>query len=184
VLLVQPCPANSPEVQRRGLRLALATSLRRNPVESLNPAWKTGNYLNNIMGLREARARGADEVLMLNLRGEITEASTSNVAFVGPDGVVTPRLEEGILGGITRALVVQRIAPAAGVPVHERVVRPEDLAGMRECFLLSTTKDLSPVAAIDETRFQIGADTVTARLSAAFAAYTRESAAAHPQWRV
>lgn len=183
VLLAQPCPLNSPEVLRRGLRLALATSLRRNPVESLSPAWKTGNYLNNILGLREAKARGADEVLMLNLRGEVTEASTSNVAFVGPDGVITPRLEDGILGGITRALILDRLAPAAGVPVREGVVRPEDFARMSECFLLSTTKDLTPVAAIDETRFKVGPETVTARLNAAMAEFTRQSAASHPERR-
>ena len=183
VLLVQPCPVNSLAVQQRGLRLSLATGSRRNPVESLNPAWKTGNYLNNILGLQEARARGADDVVMLNLRGEVTEASTSNIAFVGPDGVVTPRLEEGILGGITRALVLTPIAPAVGVPVREAVVRATELSGMSECFLMSTTKDISPVTAIDGVNFKVGPETVTARISAAFADYARQSAAAHPELR-
>ena len=82
VLLVQPCPRISPEKLRIGLRLSIATSLRRNPIETLSPAWKTGNYLNNILCLREARARGADDVLILNLRGEIAEAAVSNVGFV------------------------------------------------------------------------------------------------------
>ncbi len=52
----------------------VATSLRRNPVQSLDPAWKTGNYLNNLLCLREARERGADDVVMLNLAGELTES--------------------------------------------------------------------------------------------------------------
>ena len=43
VLLVQPCPVNSPQVLERGVKLSVATELRRNPIESLSPAWKTGN---------------------------------------------------------------------------------------------------------------------------------------------
>ena len=65
VLLVQPCPELTAEKARDGLNLSLARDLRRNPADSLNPAWKTGNYLNNLLCLREARARGADEVVIL-----------------------------------------------------------------------------------------------------------------------
>ena len=184
VVLVQPCPANSAEAMQRGLRLARATQLRRNPPESLNPAWKTGNYLNNILCLREARARGADDVLMVNLRGEVTEAATSNIAFVRDGGVITPPAAAGILEGITRALLLSRLAPAAGLRATEMTVFPADFAGMTECFLLSTTKGISPVAAIDGRSFAVGADTVTARLTERLADYTRAQAAAHPERRV
>jgi len=184
VLLVQPCPENSAAMLRDGARLAVAQTLRRNPIASLSPAWKTGNYLNNVLGLREARARGADEVLMLNLAGEITEASTSNVGFVRDGRVLTPPVEAGILEGITRGFLLREVAPAAGVAAREAVIRPEDLAGMTECFLLSSTKDLTPVGAIDDLRFKVGADTITARLKAAFARLARASADAHPELRV
>lgn len=184
VILVQPCPANSAETMRQGLRLTVATALRRNPTESLNPAWKTGNYLNNILCLREARARGADDVLMLNLRGEITEAATSNVALVRGGEVLTPPLAAGILGGITRALLLTPIAAEAGLTARECPLRIADVARGEECFLLSTTKGISAVGSVDETRFRVGADTVTARLQAAYAAYVQRSAAGHPTLRV
>jgi branched-chain amino acid aminotransferase len=184
VLLVQPCPAVAAELLRTGLRLSLATSLRRNPAESLSPAWKTGNYLNNILCLREARARGADEVVILNFAGEVTEAAVSNIAFVRDGVLLTPPLVSGILGGITRGLVLEKIAAAAGVPAQEVAVRPEEFAGMSECCLLSSTKDLTPVAAIDDTRFKVGPATVTARLKTAFAEYARAYAAAHPELKV
>src|SRR4051812_38002270 len=74
VILVQANPGLSATKLKDGLRLSVATTLRRNAVEALNPAWKTGNYLNNILCLREARERGADEVVITNLRGEIVEA--------------------------------------------------------------------------------------------------------------
>lgn len=184
VLLVQPCPANSAAVMQAGVKLSIAHGLRRNPIESLSPAWKTGNYLNNILGLREARARGADDVVMLNLRGEVTEAATMNLAFVREGEVFTPPLAAGILEGITRGLLLRKIAPAAGVRVTETVLLPKDLGAMTECFLLSSTKDITPVGAIDDLRFQVGPDTVSMKLKAAFAAYARESAAAHPELKV
>jgi branched-chain amino acid aminotransferase len=184
VLLVQPCPTNSPEVMRNGLKLSIATALRRNPIESLSPAWKTGNYLNNILGLREARARGADDVVMLNLRGEITEAATSNIGFIRHGEVLTPQLDAGILAGITRGLLVTRIAGAAGLRVIEATLRTQDMADMSECFLLSSTKDVTPVAAVDDLRFKVGSDTATARLKTAFADYAREYAATHPELKV
>lgn len=184
VLLVQPCPVLAAEALRAGLRLSLATSLRRNPTESLSPAWKTGNYLNNILCLHEARARGADEVVMLNLAGEVTEAAVSNLAFVRGGTLLTPPLASGILGGITRGLVLEKIAAAAGVPAREAAIRPEEFATMDECCLLSSTKDLAPVAEIDGTRFKVGPETVTARIKSAFADYARAYAAAHPELKV
>ena len=183
VVLVQANKAYPPEKLREGLKLSVATSLRRNPAESLNPAWKTGNYLNNILGLREARARGADEVILLNHAGEVTEAAVSNVAFVRAGKVLTPPLTAGILGGITREILLTEVAAKAGIPAAEETVLPENFARMEECFLLSTTKDLTPVGAIDGQRFPVGADSVTARLKAAFADYTRAYAARHPELR-
>jgi branched-subunit amino acid aminotransferase/4-amino-4-deoxychorismate lyase len=181
VLLVQTCPELAPEKVRAGLRLSLASSLRRNPAESLDPAWKTGNYLNNLLCLREARSRGADEVVMLNLGGEITEAAVSNIAFIRAGRLVTPPLSAGILGGITRSLLLGGIAAAEGIPAAEAPVRPEDLAAMDECFLISTTKDLVPVAQIDAFSFRVGPETATARLKSAFARAARAYAEDHPE---
>ena len=183
VILVQPNKAHPAQVFRDGLRLSVAASLRRNPADALNPAWKTGNYLNNILCLREARARGADEVVILNQAGEVTEAAVSNIAFVRGNTVITPPSTAGILGGITREILVSGLAVKAGFIMQESTVRPEDLGGFDECFLLSTTKDLTPVAAIDGASFKVAADSVTMRLKAAFADYTRAYAARHPELR-
>ena len=60
-------------------------------------------------------------------------------------------------------------------------VRPQDLAGMSECFMLSSTRDVTPVAAVDDQRFKLGGDTVAARLKAAFADYARKYADVHSE---
>lgn len=184
VLLVQANKDIPAAKLRDGYTLSLATTLRRNPASSLNPAWKTGNYLNNILCLREARARGADEVVITNLADEIAETAVTNIGFVRDGVIVTPPLEAGILAGITRELVINKIAPAAGIALREETVRAADFGAMQECFLLSTTRDVSPVGAIDGHRFRVGPDTVTMRLKAAFADYVRRYTAAHPAQRL
>jgi len=174
-----------------GYTLSLATTLRRNSSETLNPAWKTGNYLNNILCLGEARRRGADEVVMINLAGEVAESSVCNLGFVraaqqsGTVEIITPPLRSGILAGITRELVLSKIAAEAGFAnVSEAVIRPEDFGDFDECFLMATTRDIAPVGRIDEVQFRVGNGTATMRLKAAFAAAVARYVSAHPQQRV
>lgn len=184
VLLVQANRGLPAEKLAEGYRLSLATGLHRNHPETLNPVWKTGNYLNNILCLHEARARGADEVVITNLAGEVTEAAVANLGFVRDGEVLTPPLSAGMLAGITRGLVLEHVAPAAGIRVRETTLRPEDFPRMQECFMLSTTKDVAPVGHIDAQRFRIAPDTVTMRLKAAFADYVRAYIARHPEQKL
>jgi branched-chain amino acid aminotransferase len=168
VLLVQQLKGPSSEKAARGLKLVLAKTLHRNHPATLNPQWKTGNYLNNILCLREALASGADEVLMTNLAGEICECSVSNIFFIRDGAMFTPSLASGMLEGITRASVLGPVARGAGVPVTETSIRPEDLKSFSECFIVSTTKEICPINAIDDVQFTIGPDTVTAKLQSVF----------------
>ncbi|MBI3876057.1 MAG: aminotransferase class IV family protein [Verrucomicrobia bacterium] len=184
VLLVQSLKEVPAEKRAKGLKLGLATELHRNHPLTLNPAWKTGNYLNNILCLREALARGADEVLITNLKGEITEAAVSNVFFVRGETVVTPRLDAGILAGITRRFILDRVAPRAGFKVKEATVRLKDLAAFDECFITGTTKGIAPVCAIDAHKYRVSRTTVTARLSDAYADTVKEHIAQHGELNV
>lgn len=184
VLLVQKLKIGAPKPGHDGLRLSVASSLYRNPPDALNPAWKTGNYLNNLLCLREAKSRGADEVVILNQSGAVTEAAVCNIFFVRNGALVTPPLQAGILEGITRELIVGSIAARAGLEVREETIRPADLAAFNECFLTSSTRDVGPVEAIDVFHYPVADGSVSARLKSAFGAYTREYAQAHPELAV
>jgi len=184
VLLVQKLKIGAPKAGRAGLHLSVATALHRNAPDTLNPAWKTGNYLNNLLCLREAKTRGADEVVILSQDGAITEAAVCNIFFVRRGVLSTPPLSAGILEGITRELIVREIAARAGLEVREETIRPADLGTFEECFLTSSTRDIGPVEAIDARLYQVRDYSVTARLKAEFARYAAEYAARHPHLRV
>lgn len=184
VLIAQRLRALPVEKLRTGLTLSVARTLRRNPREALDPEWKTGNSLNTLLCLREARSRGADEALILNLAGHLTEAATANVFFVRRNTIVTPPLSCGLLGGITRALLLERIAARIGATAIEEAITPADLRFFDSCFLASTVNDLVPVAAIDAQAYPVDELQLVWKLKAAFQNYASEYAIAHPQLRV
>jgi len=116
----------------------------RNPKSALDPRAKTGNYLNNMLGLIEAKREGDDDALFLNAAGELTEATTANLWIVERGAIRTPPLAAGLLPGITRDwLFAQR--PAAR---EESIDRPR-LDSADEAFLTGTIKGVMPVGRID-----------------------------------
>lgn len=157
----------------------------RNDRRALDPASKSGNYLNNVMGLAEAKRAGATDCVMLNGDGMVTEASTSNL-FARLDGQwVTPPLDAGILAGITRGLLIDHLR-GGGATVVERPMSSDDLDRAEELFLSSTLRDVGPVTHLDGTPKSGGlAGPHTARLMASFAAFLRERMRTHdgPRWR-
>jgi branched-chain amino acid aminotransferase len=130
-----------------GCRVAIVPRRRMNRA-ALDPAAKTGNYLNNMLGLVEANRQGADDALFLNAAGHLTEATTANVWIVKAGAVRTPPIEEGLLAGITRDWVF-RALPGAGVPVEEASMGREAVTSADEVFLSGTIKGIMPVTRVD-----------------------------------
>jgi branched-chain amino acid aminotransferase len=161
----KPLPAWPQESYTRGCKVILA-NVRRNPKQATDPAVKSGNYLNNVMAIMEAREQGAVEAIMMNVDGYLTECTTSNV-FVVKDGKArTPALKQGLLQGITRGFVFELCA-RLGLPCEEADLREADLLGADEVFLTSTTRDVMPVALIGEHAVPAPGP-VTTRLMEAF----------------
>lgn len=157
----------------------------RNDRRALDPAAKSGNYLNNVLGLAEAKAMGATDCVMRNTDGSITEASTSNL-FARLDGVwCTPPLSAGILAGITRAELLTFL-PRMDEPVEERPIAAEDLERADELFLSSTLRDVGPVTHLQGKPLHGGgAGPSTARIMTAFAEHMQRRLAEvdGPRWR-
>jgi branched-chain amino acid aminotransferase len=109
---------------------------------------KTTSYAENVRALAHARKRGAGEAIFLNTRGELCEATGSNV-FVIRDGVVlTPPADAGCLLGVTRALVLELCADH-GVPAEEAALGRAALGDADEAFLTSSTREVQPIGRVD-----------------------------------
>ncbi len=130
---------------------------------------KTISYAENVRALAYAQERGGDEALFVNTRGELCEATGSNV-FVVRGGVVrTPPESAGCLLGVTRALVLELCAEY-GIRSREVVLPGTAPAEADEAFLTSTTREVQAVSSVDGA--SMPGETpgpVTASLAAAFA---------------
>lgn len=131
----------------QGLKLA-CPPIHRNPRSSVDPNAKSGNYLNNIMALSLASARGADDAVMLNKESDVTEGTTANIWLVKKGKVKTPSLDTGILRGITRHLLLD-IGKRFNIPMEEGHYSLHDLHQADEIFLTSSTKEIVPIIEID-----------------------------------
>jgi branched-chain amino acid aminotransferase len=171
VIIAKELVVPPPEVYERGVKVALV-GVRRNLREAIDPAAKTGNYLNNVLAMREAREQGAFEALMLDSRGRVTEATTANVFVVRGGELITPPLAVGILEGVTRKVVLA-LARADGIAVCEQELVPPRVLEADEVFITSTTRELVPVVTVSDA---LGEHTIgrgrpgplTLRLLAAF----------------
>lgn len=146
-MYVKPLPPQDEALYDQGAA-AVIVSIRRNPIEALDPAIKASNLLNNALATREAYAKGAFEAILLNTRGEVAEGAGSNVFMVKGSTLLTPPLSCGLLAGITRELTLE-MAAQAGIHSEERVLYPEDLKAADELFVTSTLKELTPMVALD-----------------------------------
>ena len=170
VMVVKPLAAFPASHHTEGVPVILS-SVRRNSPQSLDPAIKSCNLLNNILAMREAQAKGAFEPVMLNAIGEVAETASANLFLVKGGTLLTPPLDAGILPGVTRQLVLD-LAPGLSLPVREEPVAVKDLLAADEVFITSTLKEVLPVATIDGRPVGTGRPgPVTLRLLAALRAY-------------
>jgi len=149
------CLFVAPVPKPGGLTLT-KSSFRRPTVETMPTDAKAGClYPNNARALLEARRKGFDNCLVLDMLGNVAETATTNV-FMARDGeVLTPAPNGTFLNGITRQRVI-RLLREAGVTVHETTLRYEDFLNADEVFLTGNYSKVMPVLRIDERELQPG----------------------------
>ncbi len=154
VIIVADIVMYPPALYEKGIPLVTA-SVRRIPMESLDPRVKSLNYLNNILAKLEAKNAGCIEAIMLNHQGLVAECTGDNLFMMKGGVLKTPDLMQGALGGITRRAVLD-IFRGAGRPSQETVLALHDLYNADECFLTGTAAEVMPVTAIDGRRIGDG----------------------------
>lgn len=147
VVLVLPLEAPPESKYERGIDVITYRSQR---VADGTPAAgaKVANYLTSVLALEEARARGAEEALLVDGEGRVLEGTTSNVFGVRDGRLVTPPEELGILAGITRARLF-RVAQSSGVELEIRAFTVAELTGFDEVFISSSIRELLAVITVD-----------------------------------
>ena len=128
---------------------------RRIPSEAVPATAKTHNYLNGILARLELRGTDADEAIMADVEGYLTEGATSNLFFVDGGTLKTPATDLDLLPGVTRGVVLD-IAREEGLPVETGTYVIPDLREADEVFATNTTWEVRPVTTVDGIEFDVG----------------------------
>lgn len=144
VVTEQPI-APADEVYERGVAATVVTSARE------LPQVKAVSYLPAALARRQAARAGAYEALLTTHEGLVLEGSFSNVFAVREGTLLTPSVDQGILPGVTRAVVLE-VAATRGLPVEQRALPVDEVLAADEVFLTATTREVVPVVRIGDHR--------------------------------
>jgi branched-chain amino acid aminotransferase len=133
------------------LKLCVSSFQRPNPKSIKMEAKACGHYVNSIMATSEAKQRGFDEALMIDMNGFVAEGPGANF-FYEKDGILyTPPLGN-ILPGITRQTVLE-ICNELELQVSEKFFRPEELFEADSAFFCGTAAEITPIESIEGQKF-------------------------------
>lgn len=134
---------------------AMVSSYRRANPDALNPRMKSLNYLTSVMARIEANYAKKDECILLDTKGYVCEGTGDNVFIVKNGKVITPPSYVGILGGITRNVVME-VCQKLGYELEEGLFTIYDLFTADECFLTGTAAELVPVRTVADRKIGDG----------------------------
>ncbi|PTQ08241.1 branched-chain amino acid aminotransferase [Sphingomonas oleivorans] len=138
----------------KGLRLDIAPWRRPAPYTAPVQAKAAGLYMIATMSKHAAEARGYNDALMFDWRGQVAEATGANAFFV-KDGVLHTPTPDCFLDGITRRTVIG-LAKRRGIEVIERAIWPEELESFEQFFVTGSAAEVTPVREAGPWSFEIG----------------------------
>jgi len=133
------------------LSLAI-TSTRRNET-SVTSQHKTLSYVDNIIALTEAKRTGFDDAVFLNGMAHVTCSTTANIFCLFGKQLLTPRLEDGVLDGVTRKFVLDQAADLGFHTITDSL-SVADVQSADQVFLTNSLRGIVPVSKIGEAVFR------------------------------
>jgi branched-chain amino acid aminotransferase len=167
VILVEPISLFPNKPFDQGTKLQISSRIRNHP-KALDPAMKSGNYLNSLLAYLTAAEEGYDDALMIDQQGFLTEGTTFNLFYVKRGIVASAPLDVGILDGVTRRAIMN-LCIELGLPFREVRFPKQYLYEADEVFVSSSLKEVLPVLDLDGKKIGRGkAGPITRRLKEAF----------------
>ena len=139
----------------QGVNVCISDWQRISP-KSFKPFAKgVGGYMNSTLAKIDAVKEGFDDAIMLSDNGKVAEGSGQNIFIYKNDQLLTPSIETGALGGITRKMVIE-IANYLDIPVVEQDLSPADLIASDEIFFTGTATEIVGVVSVDSNKISDG----------------------------
>ena len=144
VIEIDPHPETPDRGSKLGLKVHVEEDMRWRRCHVKSTA-----LLGNVLHFQRSYEQGQNETILYNTRGELTEASQSNVFIVKDGVVITPPLDNQILPGISRHITLASLHADGSIPVEERVVTLAEVRNADEIWITNSSKHIAPVVELD-----------------------------------
>jgi len=169
------------DAKTRGITLRTSSFTHHHASSLLPRAKANANYMSGVLAREEAQDCGADEALLLDRDGFVTETSGANLFAVLRGVVCTPPLDS-VLEGVTRATVISMLE-STGAKVVERRMTRDDVYTADEVFLTGTAAEITPIREVDGRQIGSGAPgELTKRVQSAYTDLVRGRAPDRHEW--
>lgn len=166
---------------KNGIRVRTSSFNRHHVNIAMCRAKANGNYMNSMLALQEALACGADEALLLDTEGYVSEGSGENIFVVRNGEIATPDLTSA-LDGVTRDTVL-RLASEAGIKVTVRRITRDEVYIADEAFFTGTAAEVTPIRELDGRPIGAGRrGPITERLQSMYFDQVHGRREQHPDW--
>lgn len=164
-----------------GIRVRTSSYNRHHVNVTMCKAKATGNYMNSMLALHEALACGAQEALLLDTEGYVSEGSGENIFLVRDGTLYTPDLTSA-LDGITRDTIF-KLAADIGVPVREKRITRDEVMIADEAFFTGTAAEVTPIRELDGRAIGTGKrGPITEKLQTLYFELVQGRAKKYPHW--
>jgi branched-chain amino acid aminotransferase len=135
------------------LRVMSSSFERPNPKGFKIHAKAAGHYVNSILASQEAKGKGFDEALLMDMNGNVAEGPGANFFYEKDGKLFTPSLGN-ILPGITRATVLE-LCDELNIPVEEKAFKKEEVYGVDAAFFCGTAAEVIGFQSLDDQAFKL-----------------------------
>ncbi len=135
------------------LKVCISNYERPNPKSTPIEAKLSGNYVNSILATTEAKSKGFDEALLLDMNQNVAEGPGANIFMEKNGKLITPPLGN-ILPGITRATIIE-LCNVLDIEVTERHLSVDELKQADSAFFCGTASEIAGIASVDDYKFPI-----------------------------
>ncbi|MEW6128386.1 MAG: branched-chain amino acid transaminase [Acidobacteriota bacterium] len=175
-------PLLGQESLEKGVRITVSPWTKFHSRMMPTTAKASGQYLNSILAVRDAQARGFDEAILLDEKGNLAEGPGENLFIVSDNKIFTNDESSSILMGITRDAAIE-LAEDLGYRVKVCKLTLNDLMAADEAFFTGTAAEITPIREVDFNPIGDGTrGKVTHELQQAFFAAVQGKSAAHRKW--
>ena len=133
------------------LKTCISSFEKPNPNSTPLDVKITGNYLNSVLAITDAKKRGFDEAILIDMNGYVAESTSANI-FIEKNGKLYTPKTDNIMPGITRSSVMQ-IAKQLDFDVIEKNITQQDLINSDAAFLCGTAVEIISIKSVDDTIF-------------------------------